>query len=101
SLKRIVPAFLVSIFPLSPISLHFVTRISALSGLGRIGLLCLLTMNLCLVPTMLFAQDSIPKQPKIGLVLSGGGAKGLAHIGVLKVIEKAGVKIDYIGGTSM
>ncbi|MEP4947046.1 MAG: patatin-like phospholipase family protein, partial [Flavobacteriaceae bacterium] len=39
--------------------------------------------------------------PKIGLVLSGGGAKGLAHIGALKVIEEAGVKIDYIGGTSM
>jgi NTE family protein len=35
------------------------------------------------------------------LVLSGGGAKGLAHIGALKVIEKAGVSIDYIGGTSM
>lgn len=47
------------------------------------------------------AQDSIPKRPKIGLVLSGGGAKGLAHIGVLKVLEEAGVKIDYIGGTSM
>lgn len=39
--------------------------------------------------------------PKVGLVLSGGGAKGLAHIGVLKVIEEAGVKVDYIGGTSM
>ncbi|WP_300566139.1 patatin-like phospholipase family protein [Flavobacterium sp.] len=47
-----------------------------------------------------FSQDSI-KKPKIGLVLSGGGAKGLAHIGVLKEIEKAGIKIDYIGGTSM
>ena len=41
------------------------------------------------------------KSPKIGLVLSGGGAKGFAHIGVLKVLEEAGVKIDYIGGTSM
>ena len=40
-------------------------------------------------------------RPKIGLVLSGGGAKGFAHIGVLKALEKAGVKIDYIGGTSM
>ncbi|MGA8853887.1 MAG: patatin-like phospholipase family protein [Christiangramia sp.] len=40
-------------------------------------------------------------EPKIGLVLSGGGAKGLAHIGVLKVLEEEGVKIDYIGGTSM
>ena len=41
------------------------------------------------------------KNLKVGLVLSGGGAKGLAHIGVLKEIEKAGIKIDYIGGTSM
>ncbi|WBX73763.1 patatin-like phospholipase family protein [Tenacibaculum pacificus] len=40
-------------------------------------------------------------QPKIGLVLSGGGAKGFAHIGVLKELEKAGVQVDYIGGTSM
>ncbi len=48
------------------------------------------------------AQDSILKNKvKVGLVLSGGGAKGLAHIGALKVIEEAGVKIDYIGGTSM
>jgi len=45
-------------------------------------------------------KDSI-KRPKIGLVLSGGGAKGFAHIGVLKVLEEAGIKIDYIGGTSM
>ena len=49
-------------------------------------------------PILLFSQQ---KQPKIGLVLSGGGAKGLAHIGVLKEIDKAGLQIDYIGGTSM
>ncbi len=47
-----------------------------------------------------FCQDTI-KKPKIGLVLSGGGAKGFAHVGVLKVLEQAGVKIDFIGGTSM
>jgi NTE family protein len=47
-----------------------------------------------------FSQDTI-KRPKIGLVLSGGGAKGFAHIGVLKVLETAGIKIDFIGGTSM
>ncbi len=47
------------------------------------------------------AQDADDKDLKIGLVLSGGGAKGLAHIGALKVIEEAGIKIDYIGGTSM
>ena len=41
------------------------------------------------------------KELKVGLVLSGGGAKGLAHIGALKVIEDSGVQIDYIAGTSM
>ncbi|PKH66622.1 patatin [Flavobacterium sp. ALD4] len=47
----------------------------------------------------MFSQEQ--DRPKIGLVLSGGGAKGFAHIGVLKVLEEAGLKIDYIGGTSM
>ena len=47
------------------------------------------------------AQDPSHEDQKIGLVLSGGGAKGLAHIGALKVIEEAGIKIDFIGGTSM
>jgi len=41
------------------------------------------------------------KRPKIGLVLSGGGAKGIAHIGVLKAMEEAGLTPDYITGTSM
>lgn len=41
------------------------------------------------------------KKKKIGLALSGGGAKGLAHIGVLKVFEEAGIYPDYITGTSM
>jgi len=44
---------------------------------------------------------TIPKNPKIGLSLSGGGAKGFAHIGVLKVLDSLGVKVDYISGTSM
>ena len=48
-----------------------------------------------------FSQEPIKRRQKIGLVLSGGGAKGFAHIGVLKVLEQAGVKIDYIGGTSI
>lgn len=38
---------------------------------------------------------------KVGLVLSGGGAKGFAHIGALKVIDSLGIKVDYIAGTSM
>lgn len=41
------------------------------------------------------------KKPKIGLALSGGGARGLAHIGVLKVLEKAGIPVDLLSGTSI
>ena len=41
------------------------------------------------------------QRPKVGLVLSGGGAKGIAHIGVLKAMEEAGLTPDYITGTSM
>lgn len=40
-------------------------------------------------------------RPTIGLVLAGGGAKGSAHIGVIKVLEEEGIPIDYIAGTSM
>jgi NTE family protein len=47
------------------------------------------------------ADETKPARPKIGLVLSGGGAKGLAHVGVLKVLEEEGIQIDYITGTSM
>ena len=64
---------------------------------------CLLVLVVLLwANSSAIAQDSLtPKRPKIGLVLSGGGAKGFAHIGVLKVLEKEGIPIDYIGGTSM
>ena len=41
------------------------------------------------------------QRPKVGLVLSGGGAKGISHVGILQAIDSAGLKIDYITGTSM
>ena len=44
---------------------------------------------------------SVAKRPKVGLVLSGGGAKGMAHIGILKKLEEVGLYPDYITGTSM
>jgi NTE family protein len=48
------------------------------------------------------AQHQPPKtRPSIGLVLSGGGARGFAHVGVLKVLEENRIPIDYIGGASM
>lgn len=37
----------------------------------------------------------------VGLVLSGGGAKGIAHIGVIKALEEKGIPVDYVAGTSM
>ena len=58
----------------------------------------------CLLILVLFynsrSEESI-ERPRIGLALSGGGAKGIAHIGVLKVLEELDIKIDYISGTSM
>lgn len=58
---------------------------------------------LCLFCTLALAQQKQKNEadPKVGLVLSGGGAKGLAHIGALKVIDSLGVRVDYVAGTSM
>ena len=47
-----------------------------------------------LTPSMLFSQ-------KVGLVMSGGGARGLAHVGVIKALEENNIPIDYVAGTSM
>jgi NTE family protein len=68
--------------------------------LRRVYTLALFSFFFFLFSTNCYSQETIPRK-KIGLVLSGGGAKGFAHIGVLKVLETAGIKIDYIGGTSM
>jgi NTE family protein len=61
----------------------------------------LLLIVFLIISTITFSQEKSDGDVKVGLVLSGGGAKGLAHIGALKVIEETGVRIDYIGGTSM
>ena len=60
------------------------------------------SMCLCLAVQPAYAAKKAPKErPTIGLVLSGGGAKGAAHIGVLKVLEKYHIPVDYIAGTSI
>ncbi|PTX18450.1 NTE family protein [Pontibacter mucosus] len=67
-------------------------------------LLLLLLLLSTFVPARIEAQalpERPAKRPKIGLVLSGGGAKGMAHIGFLKVLEEAGIRPDYVTGTSM
>jgi NTE family protein len=50
---------------------------------------------------MLLTSVAFAGKPKIGLALSGGGARGFAHVGVLKIIDELGIEIDYIAGTSM
>ena len=61
----------------------------------------LLILFLLLLSHWSFSQEPERKNPRVGLVLSGGGAKGLAHIGVLKTLDSLGVRIDYVAGTSM
>jgi NTE family protein len=72
----------------------------------RISLVVLLLL-LSIVPAWISPADADPpapekpKRPKIGVVFGGGGAKGAAHIGVLKVLEEQKIPVDYIAGTSM
>jgi len=63
-----------------------------------------IVLSLCLFVTIFVSaqEDCINIQrSKVAVVLSGGGAKGFAHIGVLKVLEQEGIPIDIIVGTSM
>lgn len=69
-----------------------------------------MSWNLLMIPLLFvssvfgqetFGQETKKDRPKVGVVLSGGGAKGFSHIGALKVLEEAGIPVDYITGTSM
>lgn len=61
-------------------------------------IMILILLFLLIIP---FSNSYASPRPKVAVVLSGGGAKGVAHIGALKVIEEAGIPIDYIVGTSI
>jgi NTE family protein len=65
------------------------------------SLLCALALLLALPAAFADGESPAPARPRIGLVLSGGGARGLAHVGVLKVLEEARIPVDAIAGTSM
>jgi len=65
-----------------------------------IFIICLFCFFVTFNHANLLAQKVV-KRPSLGLVLSGGGAHGIAHIGVLKVMEEAGLRPDYITGVSM
>jgi NTE family protein len=67
---------------------------------GTILKTCTLALMLSSLPFNTEAQE-IHKRPTVGLVLSGGGSHGIAHLGVIKVMEEAGLRPDYITGVSM
>lgn len=56
---------------------------------------------LVLIGTLLSVAAVAAERPKVGLVLSGGGAKGAAHVGVLKMLEANNIPVDYVAGTSI
>lgn len=58
-------------------------------------------IRVILVLTLLSICFSVFSQERVGLVLSGGGAKGIAHVGVIKALEENDIPIDYVAGTSM
>ena len=73
--------------------------LTARTGALLVTLCCLVAST-----TTAHAQDTLgntPQRPRVGLVLSGGSAKGFAHIGVITTLEKLGVPIDVVTGTSM
>ena len=65
-----------------------------------LSFICLFCLFFVFYPVNIKAQK-VQVRPHIGLVLSGGGAHGIAHLGVLKVMEEAGLRPDYITGVSM
>lgn len=71
--------------------------------MNRMPVAAIVSLGLFLATPFVARADPAdpPGRPKVGLVLGGGGALGLAHIGVLKVLEEQRIPIDYIGGTSM
>ncbi len=71
---------------------------------GSLLYICLIAISLLagmIPPSVQAADDKDEQRPKIGLVLGGGGARGAAHVGVLKALKEMNIPIDYVTGTSM
>jgi NTE family protein len=71
------------------------------AGLAALAAAPALSQSAAATTEVATAAAPAPARPRIGLVLSGGGARGLAHVGVLKLLEREHVPIDAIAGTSM
>ena len=78
---------------------YFFCSKSLRSPLARIGMVKIDFVSVVfrfLLVGLLLSANSANARPKIGLALGGGGAKGAAHIGVLRVLEQHNIPIDYI-----
>jgi hypothetical protein len=75
-----------------------------IANFGRLCLLSFLLSGLALAqdqPSVESGDENHPSRPTIGLVLSGGGARGAAHVGVIRILDELRIPVDYIAGTSM
>ena len=95
-----MPTLAVSVSPRNPLGKRCQGDLRAMSR----ALLCLAVLWVLSLEAPAQASDSqtpAAVRPKIGLVLSGGGARGVAHVGVLKVLNEMRIPVDYVVGTSM
>ncbi|NJM12355.1 MAG: BamA/TamA family outer membrane protein [Synechococcaceae cyanobacterium SM1_2_3] len=68
---------------------------------GLFQWLILITLLAAIHPLSLAAAEAATSRPRVGLVLGGGGARGMAHVGVLRLLEELRVPVDCVVGTSM
>src|SRR3954451_18872489 len=94
-----MPRLAVSVLPRQPLDKPYPAGLQAITR----SLLCIALCMLCLEALAQTSDGQQPaaRRPKIGLVLSGGGARGVAHVGVLKVLNEMRIPVDYVVGTSM
>lgn len=76
------------------------SNLSCFFAIRSILIYCISVILIFFTQVLSYSQEQSDR-PKVGLVLSGGGAHGIAHLGVIKVMEEAGLRPDYISGTSM
>ena len=79
---------------------HGVKQGTEMNRISQVKRLLLLVVAVVLLCGSVSAQQAMHRK-KDGVAMSGGGAKGMAHIGVLKVLERAGIPVDIVTGTSM
>jgi NTE family protein len=76
-------------------------RLASICGLWLVLSICFSRCTVAQSLSQALLTTTLPRRPTVALVLSGGGARGLAQIGVLKALHEARIPVDYVVGTSM